>query len=85
MMNSSAALVPGTRVVAKLEGWGKHYPGMINRKHADGSFDIVFDDGDRASHVQASSILPADTARTQEKTMGAAQTNAPPDSRKFAR
>ena len=34
--------------MAKLEGWARQYPGMVNRKHADGTFDIVFDDGDRA-------------------------------------
>jgi hypothetical protein len=56
--SATAAIVPGSQILAKLEGWARQYPGMVNRKHADGTFDIVFDDGDRASHVPTACIVP---------------------------
>ncbi len=65
------AIVPGSQILAKLEGWARQYPGMVNRKHADGTFDIVFDDGDRASHVPAACIfMPADGQLTDRYGAG---------------
>ena len=56
-MQVADTLNAGAQVLAKLDGWSKHYPGMINRKHADGTYDIVFNDGDRASQVPRSCII----------------------------
>ena len=43
----------GDRVEAKLKGWTKYYKGKITRVNRDGTFDILFDDGDRKSKVDA--------------------------------
>ena len=39
----------GDAVEAKLKGWTKYYKGKITRVNRDGTFDILFDDGDRKS------------------------------------
>ena len=44
------------RVEAKLKGWTKYYKGKITRVNRDGTFDILFDDGDRKSKVDAKLI-----------------------------
>ena len=41
----------GDRVEVKVKGWTKHYPGEITRRHADNTYDIKFDDGDRKQRV----------------------------------
>ena len=46
----------GDAVEAKLKGWTKYYKGKITRVNRDGTFDILFDDGDRKSKVDAKLI-----------------------------
>ena len=48
----------GDRVEAKLKGWTKYYKGKITRENRDGTYDIVFDDGERKSKVDAKLIQP---------------------------
>ena len=45
----------GDRVEAKLKGWTKYYKGKITRENRDGSYDILFDDDERKSKVDAKS------------------------------
>ena len=46
----------GDRVEAKLKGWTKYYKGKITSVNRDGTYDILFDDGDRKSKVDAKLI-----------------------------
>ena len=48
----------GDRVEAKLKGWTKYYKGKITRENRDGTYDILFDDGERKSKVDAKLIKP---------------------------
>ena len=50
----------GTRVEAKYRGRSKKYPGKISRVHADGSFDVAYDDGESETRVEARLITPLD-------------------------
>ena len=43
----AAGLVAGAKVEAKFGGKGKFYPGKIEAVNADGTFAILFDDGDK--------------------------------------
>ena len=61
----------GDRVEAKLKGWTKYYKGKITRENRDGSYDILFDDGDRKSKVDAKLIKSLEkTKKTKSKTSG---------------
>ena len=44
------------KVEAKIKGWTKFYPGKITKKHSDGTYDILFNDGDRKSNILESQI-----------------------------
>ena len=54
--NDDTSISKGDRVEAKLKGWTKYYKGKITRENRDGTYDIVFDDGDRKSKVDAKLI-----------------------------
>ena len=41
----------GDRVEAKVAGWTKYYVGEVKRKNSDGTYDIIFDDGEKKSRV----------------------------------
>ena len=56
MMMSDVSLSKGDRVEAKLKGWTKYYKGKITRENRDGTYDILFDDGDRKRDVPSSLI-----------------------------
>ena len=43
----------GTRVEARYRGRSKKYPGKISRVHADGTFDVSYDDGESETRVEA--------------------------------
>ena len=60
----------GDRVEAKLKGWTKYYKGKITRENRDGTYDILFDDGERKSKVDAKLIksLETKTKKTKKKT-----------------
>ena len=59
----------GDRVEAKLKGWTKYYKGKITRENRDGTYDILFDDGERKSKVDAKLIksLGTKNEKYQEK------------------
>ena len=46
----------GSRVEAKFRGHDLFYPGVVSRCGDDGTFDIVYDDGDTESSVSSSFI-----------------------------
>merc|ERR1712146_223854 len=54
--DDNASISKGDRVEAKLKGWTKYYKGKIERENRDGTYDILFDDGDRKSKVNAKLI-----------------------------
>ena len=56
----------GDRVEAKLKGWTKYYKGKITRENRDGTYDILFDDGERKSKVDAKLIKSLET-KTKKK------------------
>ena len=62
----------GDRVEAKLKGWTKYYKGKITRENRDGTYDILFDDGERKSKVDAKLIksLEKKTKKTKRKSKG---------------
>jgi hypothetical protein len=43
----------GTRVEARYRGRSKKSPGKISRVHADGTFDVSYDDGESETRVEA--------------------------------
>ena len=53
----------GIRLEAKLKGWTKYYKGKITSVNRDGTFDILFDDGDRKSEVDAKLIRSLERKR----------------------
>ena len=57
----------GDRVEAKLKGWTKFYKGKITRENRDGTYDILFDDGDRKSKVDAKLIKSLETKKKKSK------------------
>ena len=56
MMKMMTSISKGDRVEAKLKGWTKYYKGKITRENRDGTYDILFDDGERKSKVDAKLI-----------------------------
>ena len=57
----------GDRVEAKLKGWTKYYKGKITRENRDGTYDILFDDGERKSKVDAKLIKSLETKKKKTK------------------
>ena len=56
-------LQAGAAVVARFRGGAKTYPGVIERANADGSYDVIYDDGDREASVPADFVEPVDAAQ----------------------
>ena len=44
----------GEKVEAQFKGRGKHFPGKIRKVNGDGTYDVLFDDGDRDPAVAES-------------------------------
>ncbi|GBG33484.1 Calmodulin [Hondaea fermentalgiana] len=42
----------GARVEVQIPEWDQHYPGTIKTAHGDGTFHVVFDDGDVVEHAK---------------------------------
>ena len=57
----------GDRVEAKVKGWTKYYKGKITRENRDGTYDILFDDGERKSKVDAKLIKSLETKKKKTK------------------
>ena len=66
--DDDVSLSKGDRVEAKLKGWTKYYKGKITRENRDGTYDILFDDGDRKSKVDAKLIKSLEKKKTKKKT-----------------
>ena len=60
---TDASISKGDRVEAKLKGWTKYYKGKITRENRDGTYDILFDDGERKSKVDAKLIKSLENQR----------------------
>lgn len=48
----------GDQVMGNFAGEGEWYPGVISRCHADGSYDIAYDDGDLEKRIDVALIKP---------------------------
>ena len=59
--------IKGDRVEAKLKGWTKYYKGKITKENRDGTYDILFDDGERKSKVDAKLIKSLETKKKKTK------------------
>jgi len=57
----SERLDEGTKVEGQYRGRGKWYPGVIDRKRANGTFDIYYDDGEREIGVDSNMIRLRDS------------------------
>ena len=68
MMIRCTSISKGDRVEAKLKGWTKYYKGKITRENRDGTYDILFDDGERKSKVDAKLIKSLEKKKTKKKT-----------------
>ena len=66
--DDDVSLSKGDRVEAKLKGWTKYYKGKITRENRDGTYDILFDDGERKSKVDAKLIKSLEKKKTKKKT-----------------
>merc|ERR1711871_986829 len=68
--DEDVSISKGDRIEAKLKGWTKYYKGKITRENRDGSYDILFDDGDRKSKVDSKLIksLETKTKKTKKKS-----------------
>jgi hypothetical protein len=56
----------GDRVEARFRGRAKYFSGRILKAHADGSFDIEYDDGDKEYNVAAALVRPPPCAHAAE-------------------
>ena len=52
---SRGSMRVGTRVEARYRGRSKKYPGKISRVHADGTFDVSYDDGESETRSRLAS------------------------------
>merc|ERR1712054_22209 len=57
----------GDRVEAKLKGWAKYYKGKITRENRDGTYDILFDDGERKSKIDSKLIRSLESKSKNQK------------------
>ena len=57
----------GDAVEAKLKGWTKYYKGKITRVNRDGTFDILFDDGERKSKVDSKLVRSLERKSPKKK------------------
>jgi len=48
---------PKSRVKAQIRGWKKPYEGRIEKENEDGSFKVIFDDGEIIEQLQRNEIL----------------------------
>ena len=67
MIKTMMSISKGDRVEAKLKGWTKYYKGKITRENRDGTYDILFDDGERKSKVDAKLIKSLEKKRKRTK------------------
>ena len=72
--NFSSSDSKGDRVEAKLEGWNKYYKGTITKENRDGTFNVLFDDGERFSKVDAKRIRSLET-KSEKKPISKSKEN----------
>ena len=53
---------PGDTLKAKIPGWAKSYPCTINRVNSDGTYDLIFEDGDQVKSIDASVFVVTEPA-----------------------
>lgn len=64
----------GSLVQAQYGGKQKWYPGTIESVHSDGTFDILYDDGDQEKRVASDKVRPA-APKSDDDTTDGAQTD----------
>ena len=79
-----STLQPGTKVEARYKGRMKYFPGKIDRKRADGTYSITYDDGDKELSVRREHIrvvrkgLPANDSDEDARRPSSTWTTAVP-------
>ena len=53
----------GERVKAKMDDWSSAYAGEVVKVNRDGTYAIVFDDGERRQFVRGSQIVGPEVER----------------------
>lgn len=53
---SSGRLATECRVEARIKGWKQHYSGTVKKVNTDGTYAVVFDDGERVDSVSSKEI-----------------------------
>ena len=69
----------GDKCEAEYKTTGKFYPGLVKRQHSDGTYEILFDDGDKQSHVDAKRIKVKSSGRSRSRSRS--QSRSPSRSR----
>ena len=64
----STKIREGDKCEAEFKSTGKFYPGTVKRVHGDDTCDIVFDDGDKQSYVEASRIKVKGGGRSRSRS-----------------
>ena len=59
----SKSIVDGSKIEANFYGRGKWYLGRVSRSNGDGTFDIVYNDGDQETAVDEGRIRLSDRDR----------------------
>ena len=54
-----SGLSEGARVEARYRGKSKWYAGKVGRAHADGTYDVDYDDGEAERNVRAELVRPS--------------------------
>ena len=65
--DDDVSISKGDRVEAKLKGWTKYYKGKITRENRDGTYDILFDDGERKSKIDSKLIRSLESKSKNQK------------------
>jgi hypothetical protein len=76
---TSGGFEAGTQVLARYKGKKKWYPGTVMKRNDDGSYEIMYDDGDTESGVSADFVKAAeDNPSKTSKRRGEQQEDAAP-------
>ena len=63
---ASGGFEAGTQVLARYKGKKKWYPGTVMKRNDDGTYEIMYDDGDKESGVSADFVKAAEVVASDE-------------------
>ena len=65
---TSGGFEAGMQVLARYKGKKKWYPGTVMKRNDDGTYEIMYDDGDKESGVSADFVKAPEAADKGAKT-----------------